>query len=545
MASHLEDNLEFQKLAPDVQKCVSKTLSEKGGTASDQDIAIAIDECKAQFSAHKAITDKPRPNIPGGEFAWSENEDGTFDLFDVPIFLNHTRKFGEKEIEFTAEWMVGALNRARARFDSGHMPRVHVGHHSGAGDQLEDAGFMKLRAVKRAKYEGHNKWVMFADLVQMPPEVFEQVRAGRLPFRSVEILDVANPEIDSLALLRTETPFFRLPMTTIGDEVQSIGASFRVNDRDGLALIGGRNWNQGVRLLYQWDTSKLELQNVNLKEATMADLVNSDPTKVNFQDDEEKKKKDDEDEVKAAAHDDDDEDEKKKNGVQAADIDDDMRSTLIAGLMQMVETLQGSGDGDEPTAPVEASAHTVIVSPDTDGSSKRPNAVTEALASVDYKATGNAEVKFSARIDAQDAVISEMKKERQIETTVEGAMKELANYGISGDVKQAKLTALAKKSGIAAVAVYVDTVKEVREEYPTQYHDDKPGQPRNIPATNKVVEKFSQLGPDAWEKAVTFNTEFDSLKAGGWRNTSDKMRFTYIADALTEAGVDVEAITNE
>ena len=59
---------------------------------------------------------------------------------------------------------------------------------------------------------------MFADLVAVPAEIYDEIKKGRLPYRSVEIHRVKSPSIDSLAIMPDTVPFFRLPMLTVGEE---------------------------------------------------------------------------------------------------------------------------------------------------------------------------------------------------------------------------------------------------------------------------------------------------------------------------------------
>jgi hypothetical protein len=59
---------------------------------------------------------------------------------------------------------------------------------------------------------------IFADLVGVKQEVYDRIRGGELPYRSVEILDTSRAEIDSLALLDDEVPFFRFPLLRVGKE---------------------------------------------------------------------------------------------------------------------------------------------------------------------------------------------------------------------------------------------------------------------------------------------------------------------------------------
>ena len=56
-----------------------------------------------------------------------------------------------------------------------------------------------------------------ADLVITDPTTQTDVLATRLPYRSVEIFNVEQPSIDSLALLDHEAPYLPLPMLLVSD----------------------------------------------------------------------------------------------------------------------------------------------------------------------------------------------------------------------------------------------------------------------------------------------------------------------------------------
>jgi len=143
--------------------------------------------------------------------------DGTWTIYDVPIFAVHVDdRSGGKPIAFTVKWLEKALKRGKTRHGEGYYPPLHISHH---GDgEVEAAGRVRFTSIKPHPHGGQNIATLFADLVGVRPDVYQRIRKGELPYRSVEILDVDEPEIDSLALLDDEVPYFRFPLLKIGTE---------------------------------------------------------------------------------------------------------------------------------------------------------------------------------------------------------------------------------------------------------------------------------------------------------------------------------------
>lgn len=156
----------------------------------------------------------------GGHYTARANADGTFDIMDVCIFAEIPAGAKRNRDPIGREWQEAALLQSKARETSGHLPPVHIYHTDEVSVKPRYAGKMRLRAVRQTVYEGQTLWATFADILGMPGEVFEKVRKGFLPYRSVEIHNWAKPEIDSLALMDTDVPFFRLPMLTVGRVIQ-------------------------------------------------------------------------------------------------------------------------------------------------------------------------------------------------------------------------------------------------------------------------------------------------------------------------------------
>lgn len=137
--------------------------------------------------------------------------DDKVSILGVPIFAEHSRTFDDgTELHFGLAWLKQACLHVRQRAAGGYTPPVHLGHHDfDTPDERPSVGTFVRPTLGHVEFEGKATWVMFVDLV-VANEDLETVK--KYPYRSAEILDYTRPpEIDSLALLTSRVPYFRLP----------------------------------------------------------------------------------------------------------------------------------------------------------------------------------------------------------------------------------------------------------------------------------------------------------------------------------------------
>jgi hypothetical protein len=193
----------------------------------------------------KSPVEEPTGPVELSKLTWraKRNADGTYTVRGVPILADHVAPASKKKID--AKWLKAAVEEAKTRRDQdGFRAPVHVGHHDltkPGQDGTEEAGYFNPTGVVKAMFEGKPRDVVMADLENIPPEVFKRMREGRLPYRSVEILDVNKPSIDSLALLSTRVPYFRFKPLTVTEEaalaaVTKDGALYAEDHPDALAV---------------------------------------------------------------------------------------------------------------------------------------------------------------------------------------------------------------------------------------------------------------------------------------------------------------------
>lgn len=187
----------------------------------------------------------------GGKHKAVDNGDGTFDILDVCVFAEIPAGVKRNADPVGREWQEAALLQNKTREAGGHLPPVHVYHSDEVSVKPVYAGKLRLKSVRRTTYEGKDLWGTFADILGMPAEVFEKVRKGFLPYRSVEIHNWAKPEIDSLALMDTDVPFFRMPMLTVGEVLQKDAHMFLDKSRpSAVACRSGKK--QGGLVLFRF-----------------------------------------------------------------------------------------------------------------------------------------------------------------------------------------------------------------------------------------------------------------------------------------------------
>lgn len=105
---------------------------------------------------------------------------------------------------FDKQWIERAAHNQNVNFQKGYLAPVHVGHRKPSRDDPDQAGFLG-----EARVSDHDGVPTMFTKAYLTPEAFEQVDKLYLPYRSVEILDPATPDISSLALLKTQVPFFK------------------------------------------------------------------------------------------------------------------------------------------------------------------------------------------------------------------------------------------------------------------------------------------------------------------------------------------------
>lgn len=230
------------KILTKAQKaCVSKKIPIliKEGMKPDQATAVAISTCTEK----KNMSDK-KENRDG--YSFQKNDDGSYTIFDVPIMAEVPKGQKGAPRRIGPKWMRLAVRRAEKRWkEDGYKAPLHVDHHGGRKN-TEAAGFIFPKNVKKMAYQSKPVWAIFADL-EVREEAFEGVRKNHFPYRSVEIFSWEDPEVNSLALLSDEVPYFRFDILRLGDEKKPV-KKFRNRE----PVVACREFANGSAILFSF-----------------------------------------------------------------------------------------------------------------------------------------------------------------------------------------------------------------------------------------------------------------------------------------------------
>ncbi|RME82487.1 MAG: hypothetical protein D6785_07815 [Planctomycetota bacterium] len=158
----------------------------------------------------------------GVEYEWARMSNGNYKLFGVPIFQETVDERKGQPKRYSAErlkQMADHMNRLQA--ENFHAPSVHWGHNKPGEGEKEKLG----EAVNFRVGKLFGKATIFADIEDIEPEVFEKIKAGKLPHISVEILPTEPPRIGSIAFLSSNAPYFTLPNIRAGKELKTYSVS--------------------------------------------------------------------------------------------------------------------------------------------------------------------------------------------------------------------------------------------------------------------------------------------------------------------------------
>lgn len=189
----------------------------------------------------------------GGNYVAEDNGDGTFNILDVPVFAEIPAGVKRNADPVGREWQEAAVLKNKAREADGHLPPVHIYHTDEKAVKPIYAGKMRLRDVRKISYEGNHIWATFADILGVPAEVFQKIKRGFLPYRSVEIHNWDKPEIDSLALMDTDVPFFRMPMLSIKTILSKDASMFVDKTRPCAVMFRAAHKSNGGVMLFRFN----------------------------------------------------------------------------------------------------------------------------------------------------------------------------------------------------------------------------------------------------------------------------------------------------
>lgn len=180
-------------------------------------------------------------------FLARKQADGNYCVFNVDVFGvgAPTAALDQDQVEqrtgnINRAWLQAAVTRhVKLRAENGYVPPVHVWHNDDSTNTNRDkVGFATelrlgdggapvakfsypekdgVREVLIARANDPNR--LYTTIRDIEPKVFQMILDRKLPYRSVEILDINVPDISSLALMFSTPPFFALrPLCVYLDE---------------------------------------------------------------------------------------------------------------------------------------------------------------------------------------------------------------------------------------------------------------------------------------------------------------------------------------
>jgi len=435
--------------------------------------------------------------IPGGDHRAVQNDDGTWNVFDVPIVAAGTvplvdgtgKPVGERTID--ADWMRAAIAASRRAERGRFMGRLHVHHHDD-GDEVEDAGFIRPMRVGMSTEDGEDTLALFADLVAVPSEVFDRIRANRLPYRSIESLDPESGFIDSLALLPTRSPHCKLPMLTIGSEVGARAVA-NANNRDS-----------------HTNDSRLVASASSGKAITVLSRFTMKQIKAEAKPEDEKPKGEEKPAAKA--------EESKADPVDALltkiaemKLTREQHTKLEAGIAAIF--------GDEGKGAPDA---TGMDGPADQGGGKMAAAKTTDAAI-------RADAAHTAESLALRADVETLKSERDLGEAIDGMLTDLARYPL-GSNPRAMLKAKAKEhGGLSGLKTWVEGFKASAPKAPPNGDADPAGEV----AEAAEVAAYASKGTEVYAKARAAGAMYDAMPIA----LQNKSRAAFIKNRLYAAGI--------
>lgn len=431
---------------------------------------------------------------------------GTVRVKDVPIFAENKRKFGEMELCYDRAWLEGAMAVCHRKRDSGYMAPMHFGHHE-RGSVRKRAGHFEQTGVYLCDYHGEPKWVTFADLVYSSEENFEKAKKD-YPYRSVEISPDRPNEINSLALLSSEAPYFQFPnlafSATQGEERVFVWSD------NAMADDAKNKPADNVTAATTEGTTQFApppMQPMNPPQAATPPAAAPPPA------------------IQAAAP-------AAPVAAPAAPAappapavnpTDQKLDQVLNLLSTLIDALTGGGD-EQPV--VQASAEessedtrveAVPVAPVTETASSSTNvsvtfsAGDNTMSDAKDKASGDAQAKLEGEIAGLKAKLAAYEKAENDAKLFSVLMAELKGFATSPAI-ETDLKQKIAETGETAARAYVAGIKQVAPKLPPATSPEAPAS--GSPASNDLPEvaKYAAKGPEVLAEARRFSALFDTIK---------------------------------
>jgi hypothetical protein len=172
---------------------------------------MSLETIRTDFLSHFSL-------LPGGRYSSRQNEDGTWDILDVPIFSIVKKGIKRAPRDITEADLKGAVAEHQRQYrEDRYAARLNVLHNFGI-HKSTPAGFALPSSVRPLRMKGVFQPVVFADFLSISDEVFQAINSNQLPYCSAEVRTYEPLTFGAVALLDTEPPFFEFPLISVGDK---------------------------------------------------------------------------------------------------------------------------------------------------------------------------------------------------------------------------------------------------------------------------------------------------------------------------------------
>lgn len=425
-------------------------------------------------------------SIPGTNSTAIQNQDGTWDVLDVPIVhegvIPRYTAAGEHVDDFpvTVDWMRECIVRAARREREGYMGRGFVDHHDGGSSSQADAGFLRPRRITTIKVDGQQVRALAADLVAIPDDVYRSmVKTGRVPYRSIESLHAESGFIDGVALMPTRPPHFQLPMLTIAHERALVATATDEALGGGMALVACESADRAKTAAARY--------------SMFPSKPNDAPIKAM---DDEAPKQDDAPEAKG---------EESSDKIKLSDIDlgkveatAEEWGSFLATVKGIYASLSGGDSSDES---------------DSDGSTEQVPEQAAASATTSHETVKAYDPATEARLAAAEAQLATIKADRERDDLISEIDRDLSDKNIGTD-RRAVLRAQFDKGGPEGLRAFAAAVKDYAPNAVTGDPDDVGGAIAHATPTSPEVEEYADPADRA--AALKAEAEWNDQAAAGW-----------------------------
>jgi len=456
-------------------------------------------------------------------------DDGTLVIHDVPIFVECARG----DVAFDSDWIRRAVARAKQAERDGYLPPMHVRHHDAVNDAtnaVRSAGFFRVTGAVPITYKGTRRTAILADLHITDEYVQREVLQKRLPWRSVEIFDVDEPGIGSLALLDHEAPFLELPLLMVSEVAsvsgETIDAAWHVEaQEDGDLVLASVRRGRHEHLLFRHEDT---MSSASKKPVKMSGASKTptpeDAAAAKLKADDGDKKDDDEGDA---------DDEKQEAGMDVGAIVKAIKSgsisvadfdAILAAIQEQKSGAEKQPKDDQQPAPAavpggEAMQKDLAIAAAAEAK-KTAEVVNMAATTIELAAV-------KKRLDDRDSA-------EKCKDDVAAALKRLEGRPLGADI-ETELREFHVQHGSIAFAALVDTLAKKLGALPRGAAAERFANQSLVP---DAAMKFSARGADAVEKAGAFAREWQQLHDTGHTRMSQEH---YVEINMTRVGITVES----